>query len=494
MINQSPTIQNIIQNNPYFKRKQAYFKGNPEAIIESAKAIADFPKFLRKPIGNLLGVSPMPVSKFVLSASFGEGVTQSIQEINTMLAPKFFIPLFLKGSLMGGWHEALVEPLEWYALYFFSTKGAIGLSSPLASILKLPHNELLGKRIFDLKKDYLNKHASIGTVNPKEVFLNNDLYKRVCLGKSMNFLGVASLVILAEIMAPAIRVLLTNKFLKTTNFYKISGLKTNDNQDQDGQGAIIQAKKNIKNALKLILLTVPTILALTYLLFRSGLYKFAFFEKFSKIFDLGNKFSLSRSLLISTIIPAAAYGYNTTALNLAEAKENVGRMLLSSWPLILFFKQIAGTIFGGLTAALFGVGNIISNPFKTWKAEVKTGERDPFDHGYIPLKKDIDGIYKGKVLELNKVKKLAIENPIKYNKMLKWTYFMKQHAPIYVFALPLGILIAWYNYKRTVKIHEDSTNNKENKDLSLLERFIDRIARFFYSIQEKTMKDSLIKK
>ena len=486
------------------KKHKEYFKKNPEALKRSSAALEEYPSFLRRPAGKALGAMPLPLLEFILAGSFAEGTNQSIQEFFMQLIPKFLTGLAIRGSLAMGVHEAFVEIPEWFALYYWLSLAGLGFAKASAPIVGINHFELLGKRSYELEK-LIGKKITVGTVRPKEILFNKEMYRRACFAKSFNAIGVAAVVIAMEIIAASVRVLLTKHFMKTSNFYKISGLKVNGKQNGDGDAAVKQAKKNIKKCFEAILLAIPITLGLIFGLYKTGAYKSPIFERLSKTFDLGDKFGLSRILLLATIIPGAGYGYNTTALNLAEAKENLFRMETFSWPCILFYKPVLGTIIAGLTGLAIAKGNIIGNPVKTWSKEIKTGERDPLYLGFADIKKNKDGTYSGKIPERIK-EKFPNLNEAKREKLFKYAHIGKEYLPTYAFALPVGFLVAYYNYKRTVRLYnaetkqqQDSKKNSAKKDkdkspvMNWIEGIISRQAEYLYNIQQKNANNFGVK-
>lgn len=484
------------------------------------------------PMRELIAKNPSSLKWIVLGSAWSEAIYQIMQEITLQLIPKLITGFFKisQGTLeenkqdLGQFFANLsthpeqfwsdlqkigsktaiiaaddmaIEAPEYAALYIGPT--ATGIISAkflvdyLLKSLKIPHFELLGKRIYELEKS-MGKEIEVGTLNPKKVFINQELIRNVSFAKSMNFLGVVGTVIFSEIIAAAIRPLFTNWLFKTSNFYDISGLQTDDTEKNDGTPALKQAKKNILDSLIGIVTSLGTAFGLSWIFTKLGLHKGKFFTEFAKRFDFNDKFGLSRILAAVSLIPSSAFGYNTVARKLLEAKDNLFRMFVISWFCILGFKPGVGNILGGSVGLANGI-NVVSNPFKTWYDGVvgkNAGLRDPLDINFIDLYKNKSGEYEGKVAEMVAHKFPSLE---KQKSLLKTIDFAKNKAPLYFVALPFGLFVAYFiNFQRTVdgyKSEKDLKHGKRTESTHYsgirgwLEDIVDKAARYFYGIQQK---------
>lgn len=488
------TIQPNTTYTPILKRSfVSDSKLDREMKARVGKELMNWPKAMRP----MMAVLPLGLLEGLLASDFKEGLLQSLQEILIQLLPRGGInALVVRRSWPMFADECFLEIAEYLAMYILPTVFATMASHPISRALKLPHYELLGKRMYGLEKD-LGKTFEVGTIRPINVHLDRPLLNKLAFGKLMTFLVAASVCGGCELMVPALRVVLTNQIFKTNNFYEISGLNVSDDSHNDGEEALNQAKQNIRNAVLFMGLAIPTLLGLTFALAggasgkgSQGLYKY------SKILDLSNKFGLSK-VLISVGMAVSVYSYLSVTRNEAEYKEILDRVFKFAMPCVLFYKQIAGNILAFATGLMSGLGNILS-PLKTYFNEAwgkEKGKRDILDFGLVDLgmsEKEADKQlefdtqtnsftermkkmeeFDGKVTESKKAQELKLKDPEKYRDVMKRIKFMKDKAP-YWLAFGIGLIINWFNFLRTAKMHEDETKGKNNegdladKDSSIL--------------------------
>lgn len=478
----------------------------PTVFEHNSKAYADALKQYG-PFKDIVSSLPPSMLSSLLAADFGEAAWQTLQEMLMQLAPKAGINGVIRKSGIVVADETFVELAEYGALYFFPTILGILLAKMSQAFFRkdLPHFELMGKRIYDIESN-LGKTITIGTTNPKKIHVDKHLPNKVGFAKFFNVIAIIVGTIAAEIIGSAMRPILTNKIFKTSNFFKVSGLDDDEQNDNDGQAAIKQAEKNIKDGFKLASILIPSIFGLQVVLGKMGMNKLSIFKNISRYLDMGSKFGLSRTILALTIIPGAAYGYNTTVRNLAEGQENFFRMFFNSWPLILFFKQAFGTVLGVLVQWAHGVHNI-PNAFKIWWDETfgaEKGKRDLLDMSFVDINKEEDplskeNVFSGKLADNTKVLE-RFPDRAERHKFLGRVYFAAKHAPVYLFALPLGFVAAWLNYQRTKQIYENEKNNTQktsfvnqtvspNPILEKMESLSNRAAQYMYDIQQRNFNN-----
>ncbi|HEY9885746.1 MAG TPA: hypothetical protein V6C96_00655, partial [Vampirovibrionales bacterium] len=413
------------------------FKTNVDGLNNAVKEISSYPGPLQKTLPYL----PFPALGFLLGGSFANGIQQTIQEMLMQLTPKAAVNGVIRKSGIVVADETFVELAEYASLYFFPTVMALGLANFSTKIMPgLEHPELLGHRIYDLEKQ-LGKTLKVGTVKPKEIKITKELINKVAFTKTLNNSLLALAVVLAEIILTSARPIITKNVFGTDNFYKISGLQIEEDQNNDGDPAINQAWINIKTGLTTLATLIPIFLGSQFLLSKTGLKKAGLLRPFARLVDTDSRFGISRTILFPTLIIGAGIGYITTARNLAEAKEGLFRMFFFSWPSILFFKQIIGTLAVWLHGLASGAGNVISQPLKTWWNETfgkEKGKRDIFDLGFVDLhttettnpanpfssfKLSLDS-FEGDITGLERVQKMPKEQREQF---LRRTHFIKEH-------------------------------------------------------------------
>lgn len=500
------------------KLKKQYPELTPTARKRAVKNINNALEQYGNHKSSILKLS-LPALAFLLAGSFGNGISQTVQEALMQLAPKAGVNGVIRKSGIVIADEAFVEIGEYAAIYFLPT--ILGISFALFSKRlfgkSLPHFELMGYKRHELEKLVDGEKHWIGTVNPVHTKVTKDTLSKVSFAKTMNMMSILLVTLLAEVIGTSARPILTKYIFGTDDFYKVAGLNKQGHKNtdsNDGSDAVKQAKKNILDSLKLIALIIPTFLLAQAGLARTKIARLPFFKHFSRYIDLDNNFGLSRTLVALTLIPGAAWGQNTTARNLSEAIENLFRCFFLSWPAILFFKQTMGTLLSAIVGQAYGVGNIIRNPFKTYWDETfgkNKGKRDLLDLSFVDIKKEgyfppvagdikeMKALFTGKELEAKFSG--SITNSDIYPKLngltakekqrfFQWVHFAKEHAPVYGLALPVGALIAWWNYQRTKRMHEadlkgqDATNSQHTGILGTMEGLAQNSAQYFYNIQK----------
>jgi len=430
---------------------------------------------------NVSSVIPSLGLGGLFCGSLKNGLTQSTQEALMQLVPKAGVNGLIRNSGVVIADEATIELGEYFALYFLPSLLGIFLAR-LTQIFNQKDLEpsLIGQRVYDLEKELGKTYV---TRTNKKILINKELICKISRVKVFNNMAVVLGVICVEMIAGAIRPILIDKIFKTHNFYTISGLETKSEEVKNNK-SIKQAYKNIKDALIIFCRVLPAIFG--FQLLSGAIFKNhtpEFFRGLVRHFDLDSNFGISRTILALTL-PSAAFAYNMPARNLAESVENCFRMFFFSWGAILFFKQILATFFGLVTGLLFGAGNIIGNPWKTWSQETfgkEKGKRDLLDFDFVDLKRkrkpsnnpifdfcsDFRELVQNKVPDLTefsgritKLKRVKALPPRTQAKFLQYTHLVKEHLPIYVFALPVGAVFAYLNYQRTKKCTKTKIINR----------------------------------
>jgi hypothetical protein len=411
----------------------------------------------KKAIEGIFTAMPFSLASTVLSASFFAGLGQCLQEALLQLVPKAASGVIIRNSWMMAPYEATLEMPEWVAIYLLPTILASVFAQTMSrnNMFALPHYELMGKRMYELEK-MEGKHIEIGTFNKKRVLIDKPLLSKLYTAKFMNFAMTAGICAAFELIIPAMRVLLFKQIFHTSDFYKISGLENKNGDDPNaGSEALRQAQINIRNALLYMGIGTPALMGLTWALSKRDygkLHVSQAFKSTSKLFDISNRFGLSKILIAICILFAGFYTYPSVALNKAEKLEMRDRVLFFAVPCVLFFKQIVGNILAGITAKLAGVKDALAHP-STYFNEVQVGARDIFDLGLVGLHKNKEGKFEGRLTELPHLKRMARENPVKHQSFLKRIYFMEHWAP-YLMALVTGIGINILNFMRTIHMYD----------------------------------------
>lgn len=425
---------------------------------------ANFPPSFRNGLEKTLLTLPLPVTETFLVGSLINGLGQSLQEFLMQFLPKAGSGVVMRNTWLIAADEALVEFPQYLFAFILPTILAAILARPFAKMLDLPHFEILGTPLHELNKK-LNQRHEVGTLQKREVLIDKKLIGKAAIGKLGLFAILATYSFATEVVVSALRVLGFHKLFKTSNFYTISGLTHDpDEIDEDGEEALKQAEKNVVNGLSLMALAVPVFMGLTWALSKNkNITGSKFVESMSKVFDLSGKFGLPKTLMAVSVLSAGLYAYPSVARNEAERLEVKHRVLYFAAPTLLFFKQIAGNLLGGLTGAYHGVGNVLA-PGSSYFKEVGDGSRNIFDLGLIGLQKDKQGNFSGRITEMPSLKRLKEQDPGKYQKTLKSIHFMEHWAP-YWMALFVGIGINWLNYLRTAQMHasESEDNSDDNK-------------------------------
>lgn len=520
----SPLFSDTTTNHNLDKKLQKqYPKLNTQGRKQATKNIHNALEQYGKYKTPMLKFS-LPTLAFLLAGSFGNGISQTIQEALMQLAPKAGVNGVIRQSGIVVADEAFVELGEYAAIYFLPTILGISFAQFSKKIFgkDLPHFELMGMKIHDLEKLIDGKEHWIGTVNPVKMKVTKELVNKVGFAKATNMIAILAVTLLAEVIGTSARPILTKALFGTDDFYKVAGL-SKDNKDTDGSDGVNQAKKNIFDSLKYIAMIIPAFMLLQAGLAHTRLAKAPIFKNFSRYIDLDGKFGLSRTLVALTLIPGAAWGQNTTARNLSEGIENLFRCFFLSWPAILFFKQTLGTVLSAIVGHAFGVGNIIGNPLKTYWNETfgkEKGKRDLLNlsfvdlqqEGYFPpvtgdwkelkaifTKEDLKRKYSGSITDPKVFPKLNKLTDKQKQRFFQLTHVAKEHAPVYGLALPVGGLIAWWNYQRTQKMYEldkqgkdDTFENKHKGIMAGMENMAYHSAKFFYNIQKSNFNHGLV--
>lgn len=483
-----PTYQ-LVKNSPAGK------KLSPTERRSTADALFQWPKSLRKPLANL----PLASLGLILAAQFGPSLVQIGQEFAVQFLPRVLLNGGIRHSGKVILDEAAVEVPEYGAIYLLPPLLGLGLAFASQKLFtkQIPHFELLGKRVKDLE-DQIGKEITIGTVKQSKVKITRELVNKVAFHKTFNNIAATLAIVAAEVAAVSSRTLTTNSVLKSNNFYDISGFKVDDSEKNDGDAAVHQAKLNIKYGL----LAIPTVLLGLFAakagLSRTKLAQNKMFTGFSKRFDMGTGFGLSR-LPLMAIMGAPLFAYTTTGRNLAESLENWYRIALFSIPTIIFYKPALGTFLTWAVSRYYGIKDPLKvegkGIFGQWHDEVigkNAGARDPLDIGFGKISKDpYTKEYSGAIPETPEAQALKLKDPIKYKRAMKNIYWAKEWAPLLLFALPLGILISWINYQRTTKLHEHNQNNEDTSNLSFVDRIIDKLGHASINFQQRNYDNYL---
>lgn len=480
----------------YYKEKleaHNFYPNDPvknEQAREEAKKIfkdQEFPIGLTKPLNNFFLSLPTSMLKHILGCSFALGISQMIQEFFMQFLPKVLINgLLVRQSLAAIIDEAGLEFPEYPTIYLVGTLIASQASKLFASHLGIENHHLLSHRMYELHQN-LNTEFETGVLSKQRVRLTENLLHKTALAKLLNFTLTTGVVCALEVCVPSFRTLLTQWIFKTNNFYKISGLPTTAEEDNDGQKAVDQSWANIKGSLGFIAAFVPAIFGLAWVLGKKIKNQNNFSAprllRLSKNLDMGEKYGLSKTF-ISFCMATAIYAYLSVARNLAEFQEILGRIVFFSIPSVLAYKQVSGNGFAYANAKLMGIEeNILSSPKTYWKEAwgEEAGKRDIFDLNLVDLHFDRKtGLASGSVNELPSVQKLKETNPAKYEKFIKRTMFLKSDAPLFA-ALGVGCLINFANFLVTQNLREKelagkkanntTTNNKTDNSNSLLTAF-----------------------
>jgi hypothetical protein len=411
-----------------------------------------------------VGFAALPAALLMqlVACSFATGISQAAQEFNMQFVSKGIINgLLIRQSPPALVDEMALEFPEYFAIYFLPTLTALAASYHFANVAKLPHNELMGMRMYDLEKQ-LGKSVEVGVVNKKRVLIDQLLLNRMYATKFLSFLTAGAMLGTAELFVPALRVFITKALFGTTNFYKISGLPVDDSEVNDGDQALEQGKKNIILGLTLMaMLGLGLTGAATLINRRSSPMVNPFVRRMSKMFDVDNKFGLTKSLISIGMI-VAIYSYTSVARNMAEVKEIINRIILFSIPAVLFYKQLFGNLSVWLFSRFSGVKGMIS-PVSSYFEEAwgkEHGKRDIFDLNLVDLHQNEKG-FDGRVTELPDILKMYREDPAKCERFLKRVTFLKGKAPIWA-ALIIGILINFGNFLSTKSLQEQEGKTKKD--------------------------------
>lgn len=436
---------------------------NKLALANTSNAIAAYPKFLHKPISKL----PIKTLAPLLSINLGESLLQILQEFSIQFTPRAIINgVAIRNSPYVILDEAAVEIPEYLALYIGPAVLGLGLALASQALDKnIPHFELLGSNLYELEKQ-IGKKISTGTVKPIEINkFTRQQYNKIAFNKFFNNIAVVLACIGAEIAAVSSRPAIIDKLLDKNNFYEISGLEIDPDEADDGELGVKQSYRNLKYGLASIPISLGLVLGAKGLTSKLGFENKAIWGKIGKRFDLGKKFSLSRTPLALMMV-APIFAYATTARNKAEAIENLFRITAFSIPAILFFKQFVGTLSVYTLGKIHGLGNIIGNPFKIWHKEVigkDGGKRDPLDFSFGDINKSSNNEYSGDIAKIvNKKIEAGKLTKKKGKSILKQIHWSKNYAGPYIFALPTGLLVALYNFRNTQKLH-----NQQNQEIPI---------------------------
>jgi len=461
---------------------------NEQAQTEAEKIFTnqEFPIGLTKPLNKFFLSLPTSTLNHVLGCSFALGISQMIQEFNMQFLPKVLINgLLVRQSVEAIVDEAGLEFLEYPTIYLAGTLIASQASKLFASHLGIENHHLLSHRMYELHQN-LNTDFETGVLAKEKVHLTENLLHKTALAKLLNFTLTTGIICALEVCVPSFRTLLTQWIFKTNNFYKISGLPTTAEEDNDGQKAVDQAWANIKGSFGFITAFVPAMFGLAWILGKKIKNQNNFSApkllRLSKSLDMGEKYGLSKTF-ISFCMVTAIYAYLSVARNLAEFQEILGRIVFFSIPAVLAYKQVSGNGFAYTNAKFMGIEeNILSSPKTYWKEAwgEEAGKRDIFDLNLVDLHFDRKtGLASGSVNELPSVQKLKETNPAKYEKFIKRTMFLKSDAPLFT-ALGVGCLINLANFWVTKNLREkelagkkanNKTNNKTDNSNSFLTAF-----------------------
>ncbi len=427
----------------------------------------EFSLGLTKPLNNFFLSLPTPALNHLLGCSFALGISQMIQEFNMQFIPKALINgVLIRQSPQLIADEAALEIPEYFVIYLLPTLIASQAGRLFASQLGVTNPHLLSHRMYELHKN-INTDFETGVLAKERIHLKENLLHKTALAKLLNFALTTGVVCALEVCVPSFRTLLTQWIFKTNNFYKISGLPTTAEEDNDGQKAVDQAWANMKGSLSFIAAFVPAILGLSWVLGKKIKNQDNFSApkllRLSKSLDLGEKYGLSKTF-ISFCMGTAIYAYLSVARNLAEFQEILGRIVLFSIPAVLFYKQALGNILSFANAKFMDIEeNILSSPKTYWKEAwgTEAGKRDIFDLNLVDLKFDNKtGLASGRVNELASVERLKETNPVKYEKFIKRTMFLKSDAPLFA-ALGVGCLINLANFLVTKDLREKELASKK---------------------------------
>ncbi len=415
---------------------------------------------------NTFSTLPFGVAETVLAGGVINGLGFSLQEGLTQLVPKVGSGVLVRQSWLIGIDELIVEILQYLHYSFYPPIAGAGFSKLIAPMFDIPHFELMGQRMHDLRKN-IGQELEVGTLRKKKILITPGLVNKIGVAKLLLFGLMAGTFMAGEVMLPSIKVLLMKKIFHTSDFYTISGLQSQrDEVEGSGQAAIDTAKNNIKNAILYILTSVPFFLGLSKLLsLKKNWGNNRFINGAANVFQLGSKFDLSKALIACGVLTAGLYGYPSVARNDAETSEVRNRILRFTVPTVLFFKQFVGDLLTWVTGRALGFKNFMSSPVEWWN-EVKIGRREFLELDFVGL--DIDRArkhssdpYIGRLTELPQFQKLKQENPQKYLNTLKTLHFMNHRAP-YLMALFTGIGVGILNFLNTMSMHKKEKASQDH--------------------------------
>ncbi len=434
----------------------------------------NLPKGVKTGISNSLNLLPVGLSETLVIGNFINGISQSIQEAMMQLIPRAGAGMIIRNTPLIAVDEAILELFQYLFSFILTTSIGVSLAKPLSHSLGIPHYEMLGKPVHELEK-HLGKSIEVGTIKPQKIKITKDVLGKVSLAKLALFSMLGFYCFCMEFLSSSLKVLAVDKIFGTSNFYTISGLneKSDENKDE-GDHAIKQAKINLGNLLIALPLTLLCLFGLGKLAGKSSKIKNSqFINKASKLFDLSDKFGHPKTLVAISVLTAGLFAYPSVARNKAEELEVKFRVLCYSTPMALFFKQIIGNFRAWITGLSMGLGNILAPPQNYFK-EINEGSRNIFDLGLVGIQKNKGEEFSGRITSLEAMQNLKRTNKEKYQKALKRIHFMDHRAP-YWMALLAGIGVSWVNYLRTAQIHKHE-QSKKSQGISVSQQDSNNIA------------------
>ncbi len=397
---------------------------------------------------------PPMSQELLLASTLGPSLYQIVQEICMQLIPKAVMSAATRPLMIG--YETLLEMGEYLWLYIFPVGLTMAVAPAITKASGVPDFRLLSKHSWELKEN-IGKEITLGKRHLNTVKLTPEIVNRTNFAKLMMFAIVAGAGCAAQMIAVTPRVFfidkiteLMNKFSKskggkTNNFYEISGLPVPEGESvngSDAKKAMQHAQQNLWWGLAYIAASTPLLIGLT-----KGLSGLAARQKFSpQLHNLGKVLTLDGFGLSKAVIAAnlaiAPWAYTRTALNAAGAQEDLNRLLGLSIPAVLFFQALGSDLLIGLTAKGMGIKSPVLRNWGEWKEQVALGKQE-----FLNLSRYSEEHLKTKA-EFQALPQMRQE------KFLKRASFMG-HYGIFGLATAWGLVLNWFNYLNTIKMHDE---------------------------------------